>query len=564
MSSKFAKLKAARGTFPEPIACILDEVFSASDDVHEFVRLLAAYELLVKIVSASCHGSILRMQPSDRYFSHLRRHFVEKPPSMGDWVSSYNEKNVKNRLRSDSPKWHIELVNELSLKRDTASGAAISDVWRMCRVAMSNRAFIPEIPKSQKFTFADSIETVINLRNSYAHGALTYRFANRFSALLADALAEIGGALRMSERWNFVIPRRFSPLDSSKAIYIDCELIAKNPSGESLQSPISGPIAWRKLHLVEKSFKSLDDAICLEPFLRFEECHRDFQVLNGVDRRDGIIEYLSYRSGDFDHCLATEEWFVALDPENTSVTSVETDEQGDESASVVDTESSTHEEETDSSDDQERGRGTTVSSALQESELNELMAALERGKHERTRRNCRNRFYNVLEDRNADDVRTCFSELADHIRNKAESVELLSTLGQMQREFRLYEEAVSSFRLALEHQPDDLTSKQALGHSLLRMGDDLRREAMQKYEHSDQADSLIAESGEVLKDSLFSSPESQDQVWHNVRSLSMLVDVHCKLQQYDVARQFCQQGLEWDENNERLQQQKDWLVQRAN
>lgn len=556
MPDKFLKLKLARHNFPQPITCILDEVFNASDDVHEFVRLLAAYELLVKILSASCHGSLLRTQPNPRYYDRLRKYFVNKPPSMGDWVASYDEKNIRNTLRSESSQWHLNVMNEISINRDTKTDQGTSDIWRMCRVAKSNRAFIPQIPNSEKFTIADAIGTVINLRNSYAHGALTYRFANRFSTLLSDALAEIGKSLEMAQKWAFVVPRRFSPHDSSKAIYVECEQFAESPANDPLECSISGPIAWRKLHLVERKFNSLDDAICLEPFLRFEECHRGFQVLNSVDKHDGIIEYLSYRSGDFDHCLASEVWF-----ENDKLRG---DKEAFDDDDGVDTEADQEDSEKIQNSDGMKQLEAGHQQILSQTESNELLGALESGLGYKTNLNCRNRFYKVLDEKSNDEINLAFKELSKRVEEEDDSTNLLSTLGQMQREFRLYEQAVQTFRSAIGLDEQDLKSKQALGHSLLRWGDDLRRVAIQDREHSDKADELIQEAGEVLKDSLHDPPQNQYQTWHNVRSLSMLVDVNCKLSRYKEARDYCIHGLELDGSNERLIQQRDWLTQRSN
>lgn len=534
MAIQLKRLLDARPFFPAGLQCIIDDVSHTTDDVHRFVRILSGFECMVKLICAAMHGAARESHPGSWYGTMLKRQFIEKDPTLGVWTGSAAQ--IRKRIANNV--LLAPLVEELWKNRaGKLDGDKVSDVFKMCRVIGASRTFVTEVPKSNSYNYISAFEIVVNLRNAFAHGALTIRFAQRFGQPVADALAEIATNLNLGEKWEFVIPLNLDPADRNCAIAMICDVYGL---GDEQCHPKRFEIGdrylqWEKLYLNHRGAKTLESAIILEPLVRFERSHRDYQFFNRFDSDDLTGEYLSYRSGDFDFDPAFEDWTLEFGSQEPDEPDVSTD--------------------IDDSIDVE---------AIDDALVARLLEYAREGAAERSLKFCRIRFHKALDEMDAVDQRDIFTALDAKIA-ETHSANLYGVLGNVIRDFGLYDLAVPALEQAIKISPKDVFTRQSLGHAELQLGIS-EKEVGKAESDSDRilkGRKLIESAKRTLKASLTNSSNATSSILHNVRSLSMLVDAHCRLGEFEKALKWCDEGLKVDPQNSRLLDQKEFLVSKT-
>lgn len=541
------KLLKARKYLPPAIRELIDESVHASDEVHQFIRITSSFEYLIKLISASLHGAVRDGHPGSWYGRLLNEHFIEKSPTLGDWSGSAD----KIRKRVSGHPLLSDVVDEVWKQRPAVNGdGKRSEAWNMCRVVGASRTFITEVPKSKTFNYTNVFSLVVNLRNAFAHGALTVRFARRFGQPVTDALAEVASVLKLSEKWDFFIPLRFDPSERSKAVVLDCHALGSDAGCEVRRLDFGDRyLKWGSLYLNPKGIESLESAILLEPLLRYEQSHRDFQFFNRYDENDLTAEYLSYRTGDFDFDPGFENWadgIGAVDAEEE--VEVEADRQ-DESTEKT-------KEEPKIEDTLARDNGPEKDQAF----LSRIASIIQDGVQEKTLRRCRERLHRDLDEFETEQQLAILGE-AKALLAKDGATNTHRVLGNVARDFGFYQLATEELKAAAEVDKGDKFIRQSLGHALLQLGSEEKQNGRRDEDNSrfERGKQLIREAKSELAASLTNDTETESNRRFDVRSLSMLVDVHCRLGEFDEALERCNQGLEIEPENYRLLDQKDFL-----
>ena len=531
-------LQNAKSKLPSGIDNIVDEILHSTDEVHQFVRLIGAFEYFIKLTCAAMHGSVKDSHPGSWYGRILKKHFIEKSPSLGDWISSVEPL----RKKQSGVHWLDDVVKEIWADRTAENEhKKVSPTWKMCRVVSASRTFLQETPKSKKYSIVNAFKIIVSLRNAFAHGAVTLRFAQRFGQPTADSLAEIATIVDLPSRWQFVVPLGIDQVDRNKAMVMSCDNYGLAYSQNEPKKFEVGErfLQWGTLYLAGKDSTSLESAISLEPLLRFERSHRDFQFFNRFDVDGAIAEYLSYKSGDFDWDTAFEDW-------SEEFGSREPDPEEDEEKAA--------------SDEPNDSKNEVVSPAEDKNFMQRLHDLLLDGTSEKTLRRCRERFREHLDDFATSEQNSILRALQE--KNKTTENNLTHrVLGGVTRDFGLYELAIEELSKAAEVAPDDWFIKQSLGHSYLQLG--TSKKAIGKDEHDDssydEGRALLQEALQPLRESISSDDTSPIRKRANVRSLSMLVDVYCRLGKFTEASETCKQGLLIEPENGRLLDQKSFL-----
>ncbi|MEW4530632.1 hypothetical protein [Maioricimonas sp. JC845] len=542
MPLHFEKLENARDCFPPGIREIIDEALQTNDEVHQFIRVTSAFEYLIKLLSATIHGAVRDTLPGPWYGEMVRSHFIEKAPSLGDWTSSAEA--IRKRVsRHPSLSPLIDAIWENRRKKD--SNGNLSAAWNMCRVVRASRAFITEVPPSTNFNYAEVFGLVVNLRNSYSHGALTVRFARRFGQPVTDALAEVGSVLELAKQWQFIVPLRFDPGDRNNAVVMDSEALGTIDGGH-VRSLEHGDrvLKWGRLYLNPIGSQTLETAILLEPLVRYEQSHRDIQFFNRYDAKELTAEYLSYRSGDFD-------FDPAFDVQVDSLGAVSSEDNAEDPEEVEI--AATHESQDE---------GASADALPQEDNrlLDRVSAIIQDGVHEKTLRRCRERVHRELDSLETTQQQAVLAAVADRLRELDEP-HIHRVLGNVLRDFSFFEAASKELKAAVNASPEDKYLHQHLGHALLQYGTEQKQSGRTAAddEQFQKGKSLIEEAKRELAASLFTDPDDPVHRRFNVRSLSMLVDANCRLGEFDEALQRCTQGLQLEPDNQRLLDQKDFL-----
>lgn len=179
------------------------------DSVHRFVRLIACFEVLIKLLASCAHAVSVEMGPSERYLESFEASFVKKRPSLGDWYAIVE--STSKHLSKAGPPWLAPIMRWL--RDESQKDSAISALGRYI---MRARRSLPTEGPRQPYSGATCLARIVELRNAYGHGALTPRFAERYQSLLTCALEEF--VRGVCGKWQFVIPRRYDPADPKCAI----------------------------------------------------------------------------------------------------------------------------------------------------------------------------------------------------------------------------------------------------------------------------------------------------------------------------------------------------------
>lgn len=536
---------------PVCVSEIIDESDNVSDDVHRFVRLMAAYESLIKLIAAACHAGICDGGAPRWYARRFRDGFGDTGPSLGD----FNQ--IISTAASYFRKTRNALLSEVLDRVMHGSQDSTTAVFQLCRHIDQARRSLATTSPGEKFSVFQLFEKIVQLRNAYSHGSLTARFAKKYNSLLRKSLEEASKLLVLTEHWRLVIPLRPDPEDRANALAIEPDASIGRPV--SMVIGDRPRIPWEDLHICAPT-GSLEEAISLSPLVRFEQTLGKYQFANRYF--EGELEYLSYQTGDSDIVAGFESWeecfgFPHIE-EGTQDEDGETDPEKAEVPKGEGRDGTIDETKVRAHPPSEVPDVVTVPNAV--SVVNAFVDHQER----RALRDLLDSYEVKLHGLNTNELVDYFKSVEKEIA-KRNDASLFGVLGALGLRIGLYEQAALALERQLDGGDQDKSVLQRLGRALLRWGAELK--SMGKKEHDSElinrGKDVIKKSGDRLRDSLFEATDAPNERWHNVKSLSMLVDAYCKQGDFAAALDYCEKGIALAPDSTRLNSQRLYLFERG-
>lgn len=577
---------------PSCLRCIAADTDQLDNAVHRFVRLMACYEVLIKLLSNAAHAILLDDGASQRYCKTVQDRFVDKRPALGDWFHILDV--TCQKLGKDGPPWIA--ANMRWLREESDKDAPVS---RLCRhIAIARQPLLTEGP-NQRYTALEGLRRIVNLRNAFGHGALTPRFAKRYNTLLAEALEVLVRSLKISETWRFSVPLRYDPADPRRAFVRDPEDADAAPRCIPLGDRTTAP-RWELLH-VGSSRDSFEDSVCLGPMIVYEGDMGDYIFLNTFE--DGEAEYLSYRSGTFDVRPVVSDWReffgTGVSPssdEEALPTSITCGTCGAPYSISCPKCGATHSPAPVGSLTSPTVAGAAPSDSAapiitapqpvaprEEAKdvlpvapvpsvapptipphgpsVRDLVAAfreLGTRPHAPDWMSTLDEWERTLNSLSDELLTQLFAEMAKDVQAADAPDSLLQFLGNLQQRLGFHEEAVSQLCQWSARMPDSKDRKSRYGLALLQWGTQLKADgkAAHKSNLIELGKSKMALAKKVLSESRYKDPKGRTEVLHNVRALSILVDACCRRGEFDEAASFCDEGLKLEPDHQRLNSQR--------
>lgn len=516
------------------------------DGVHRLIRLIAAYESLIKCLGSVAHAVALEsgFAHSRDYTSRFEKRFIGKYPSLGDYLWLLNQH--KQRAWKSGPTWFQEIADRMYEQRFTRKAAGDSMVFRLCRAIERHRQSLVK-GDTQTYPSAVSVlEHFVTFRNTCFHGSITIRFAKKFDKLLVGAMHELSEHMQLSQSMQFLVPLAFAKQDSTSVVAINPERLASDPRRYLIGD--RSALKWEEIYVGPRNSESLEEFVRISPLVIYDRTVDDIRFLNRFEQDE--FEYLSHRSGDLD--------FVSLsDPGWQDAFALRIDEEpsGADASHSVSKESDDDvnappEIPTDASQDAEevlKARFTRLLESVQATGPSEGIGIAER-------------FFSGLTDIETEQVLSEFaSEHAEVSRDaKVVIAKALYDLG-------LHDQSATVLRAARQRHSEDAEILHLLGRSLVMLGK--REKSAAKNDHDAarriKARELLTEGVEALQASRNIGSQTQGHGRRDVFTLSMLVDAHCRLGDFQKAMEACDEGLQLEPENDRLNSQRLYLYERT-
>lgn len=536
-------------SFHECISCVRADVDRTHDEVHRLIRLLACFEALIKLMASVAHAAMVdtAVGPPRWYQKDFHAKFIEKEPTLGDWQSLLRQ--IQKYFKKDGPPWLMSVLDPVFQTEHTKESA----ISKLCRAIDRTRQSTDADKALSRASIGDLVDRFVQLRNLCAHGAITVRFASKHGELLANALREIEGFLKMRHCWKFVVPLQFVQRDSKKALVLNPEDPRDKPKpmiiGERAQ------LDWERLYVGAADAESLDRFTRLSPLMLFDRTHDDYKFLNRFV--EGEYEYLSYKSGDFDY----QESSGATWEESFNMPSL--DDDGPEQAAVEDTNVPATVEvaplpahiSIDLKPDPIVA-GPSVDKFVDALRFDDLS--------DRTKAKLRlDVFENDLAEYEIGELTTFFENVRKNLGEA--NAQQLQFLGNLQYRLGLFELSAGTLRELVAQASDDREALHLLGRSLFRYGANLKDRGRAEHDTSlvQRAKATLLEGAGVLERSLLGDDSDYFHRMRIVQGCSMLTDVYCRLGAFDKALEYCERGLSHDESNQRLNGQRLYLYERT-
>ncbi len=527
------------------------------DSVHRFVRLMACYEVLIKLLGNAAHAVQIDRGCTPTYLEEFERQFVSKRPSLGDWLQLLQK--AAKKLAKGGPPW---LAPAMRWLRD--GGKTESAISRLGQFVGSARQILPSENAIKAHTGLEALERAVELRNAFGHGALTPRFADRYVKLLAAALEELVIGLRIGELWRFRVPIRFDPANPKQAVSLDPE----DPDAGTKQILLgerSTQPEWGSLY-VGSSKDSFEDFVRLGPMIRYEKTLRDYFFLNRFG--DGVVEHLSYRSGDFELRGASQDWraFFGLELAVLPETELVETPVAETSTSPCPTTQSIAAANASTAQSSELVASSSepIATDLPGPSVRDVLATfteLGERQHDPDWIRLQDDWERKLAPLSDDSLTQLFLEMKKCAAQARHPDSLLLFLGNMEQRMEFHEEAVQQFKELSDKFPDNPTKKSRYGQALLVWGSQLKAEgkAQQNSMLFDKGKEVLGQAKETLIASLYDEPDTAMKKWQNVRALSLIVDACCRRGEFDDAAKFSDAGLKLEPTNPRLISQRQFI-----
>ncbi|MBX3403276.1 MAG: hypothetical protein KF699_07690 [Phycisphaeraceae bacterium] len=549
---------------PSCLRSIATDSDQLDDSVHRFVRLMACFEVVIKLLGNAAHAVHIERHLSQTYCVSFEQAFIQKRPSLGSWLTLVGQHSAY--LARSGPSW---LAGSMKWLRE--AGRKDSVLSRLSKYVGAVRQTLPSDGLIQAYSGLDCLGQIVYLRNAFSHGALTPRFAERYNDLLTAALEEFVCGLKIGSNWMFAVPLRYDPSDPTRAFVMNPEAPDSAPKSIPLGDRSTKP-RWNSLYVGE-SLESFEDCVRLGPMMRYERTLRDYVFLNSYG--DGEAEFLSYRSGDFDVRPASQDWreffglVLAVPPEvapATVVPSPEPTPTPTQTAATLDAKI----------DAQPIGPAPTpvvptsppVGSAPQSApsvasgpSVRDILAAfVDLGTRHHTPDWGRtlDEWERMLSPLSDEVLVQLFSEMETQSQASSAADSLLLFLGNLQQRLGFHEEAAARFKELADKEPGNNDRRSRYGCALLLWGNQLKAEGKAKHNNTlvSKGKDVLGEAKATLSGSLYAQPETRSEVWHNVRALSMLVDACCRRGEFQEAAVYCDEGLKLEPENQRLNSQR--------
>lgn len=558
---------------PSCLKSIATDSDQLDDSVHRFVRLMACYEVVIKLLGNAAHGVHIERSLNQSYCVEFEDAFVKSRPSLGNWL--WIVRQHSGYLARSGPSWLA-----VSMRWLRESGRKDSVLTRLGKYIGNVRQTLPSGGSAQAYSGLDCLGQVVNLRNAFSHGALTTRFADRYNNLLAAALEEFVQGLQIGSNWNFVVPLRYDPSDPTRAFVMNPETPDSPPRSIPLGNRSIKP-NWNSLYIGD-SAESFEDCIRLSPMMRYDRTLRDYIFLNTY--KDGEAEFISYRSGDFDIRSAPQDWRVffglslsvpaELAPVNsTSPATPPTDASATMPPVAADpippTPSDTASRKPAASEGAAQPAIPHIPSGPSVRDI--LAAFLELGSVANTSDwgQALNEWEQLLTPFDDEVLLDLFAEMKAKAISTQSADSLLLFLGNLQQRLGFHEDAVAQFKELSDKDPNSNDRRSRYGCALLLWWNQLKTQG--KAERNNQTyikgRDILGEAKETLQASLYKNPATRSEIWHNIRALSMLVDACCRRGELMEAAKYCDEGLKLEPKNPRLNSQRLFIketLDRAN
>jgi predicted Zn-dependent protease len=306
--------------------------------------------------------------------------------------------------------------------------------------------------------------------------------------------------------------------------------------------------------------------------VRYEKTLRDYFFLNRFG--DGVVEHLSYRSGDFELRDASKDWRkffgfgLAVPEEETPQASVVAPDDS-APAPPTPTEPIAPPISDQPPQDSAPPAGPIALPPAQIApttpvpsgpSVRDILAAFdELGKlHAPDWRRTLDEWEHMLAPFIDEVLTQLFSEMKQVAEKDQSRVSLLLFLGNLQQRMGFHEEAAQQFKELSDNSPDNHDKKSRYGCALLLWGTQLKAQGKAQHDNSliSKGKDTLEQAKATLEASLFKAPATRSDIWHNVRALSMLVDACCRRGEFETAADYCDKGLKLEPNNQRLQSQR--------
>ncbi|HMN39470.1 MAG TPA: hypothetical protein PKE29_01400 [Phycisphaerales bacterium] len=548
---------------PTCLKSIATDSDQLDDSVHRFVRLMACYEVVIKLLGNAAHAVHIERSLNQSYCVDFENAFVQNRPSLGTWLGIVRQHS--GYLARSGPAWLA-----VSMKWLREPGRKNSVLSRLSKYIGAVRQTLPSDGPIQAYSGLDCLGQVVYLRNAFSHGALTPRFAERYNDLLTAALEEYVLGLQIGSNWKFAVPLRYDPSDPTHAFVMNPEAPDSAPRSIPLGDRSTKP-RWHSLY-VGDSLDSFEDCVRLGPMMRYERTLRDYVFLNTYG--DGEAEFLSYRSGDFDVRPASHDWReffglvlsvpaeVAPDATSVPAASVPTVAPPPTPAPAV---SATPAPEVEPKALQAiapdpKSQSTTPLVPAGPSIRDILAAFVELGRraHAPDWGHTLDEWERMLTPFSDETLQQLFAEMKAHAQSAQGVDSLLLFLGNLQQRLGFHEDAAAQFKELVDKDPESNDRRSRYGCALLLWGNQLKAEGK-----TSRNNALIGKGKGVLGDakvaliaSLYKDPDTRAEVWHNIRALSMLVDACCRRGEFQEAAVYCDEGLKLEPENQRLNSQR--------
>ena len=518
------------------------DIEKTPDPVHRLIRLIAAYEALVKSIGAISHAVAIDIgyDASPEYLTDFEKGFISKNPSLGNHLALFTQR--KKQAWKASPDWFQAIVERLHEPRYGPKFARESRVFKLCRAIERHQQSLERGDEQAYPSAVNVLEHFVAFRNTCFHGSITIRFADKFVHLLEGAIEELARQLRITEAIQFLVPLSFARQDATRVVALDPEETVKRPRKFELGD--RGQVRWGALYVGAHGADTLENFIRVSPLMTYDRVVDDFRFLNRF--RDDEFEYLSHRSGDLDFAsLADNDWagafgFRVIEKEPEQPVQAGPDEV---------------------SDSVEKYLGVKVESFKVNigDFLADFSASYESGGSRAAMELAEKLISNWIDQ----DIES----LVDGIESNRQQLdpELMILLAKSLYNLGLGRESITVIKRAADLQPDDPEVFHLLGRSLVMLGK--REKSTWKIDHSRQrlseARRLLEEGTTALEESLRPESKQHEDNRRDVFSFSMLVDAYCRLGDFDQALVACGRGLKLEPQNERLAFQAIYLNERT-
>ena len=325
-------------SFPVYIQDSITTALDATDELHRFVRLIASTETLIKFLAATTHAcAVVHRQDRATYAVQFNDGFLNSNrwPTLGNWTLLQTE--AIKALGRACPKWLTPLQHLLQRKHTNGTQlfALIDYVKKLRNYDAGN---------VDSYDASELLVAFNQLRNHFAHGSPTLRFAKNVNDVLVRGLADFmlqsttldGETKTEKTQFRLISPFCWHPTKkglvrahdacSHKTVDIEWAEAGHEPTPH-----------FDDLYVGPRDATTMAEFVRLGGLVRYYNDYHDVHVFNGL--ANDRLRYLSYRTGEevYEPSILEErpliELFLLKEPEGIELAPSVPDATGASSSS---------------------------------------------------------------------------------------------------------------------------------------------------------------------------------------------------------------------------------------